>query len=89
MLGRTTAALVLAALPAAAGAQSASAPLIVTATVVSSCRVNVPRAVEPGMFPELPVAIACARRGAAAPRINRPATPRRSEIRDAVLAIDF
>jgi hypothetical protein len=70
-------------------AQSSSAPLIVTAAVVSSCRVNVPRAIEPAMFPELPVAVACARRGGASARVQRPAAPRRSEVRDALLIIDF
>jgi hypothetical protein len=89
MFRRLFAAALIAGAPAIASAQSASAPLIVTATVVSSCRVNVPRAVEPGMFPELPVAVACARRGGAAPRLQRPAAPRRSEMRDAVLVINF
>jgi hypothetical protein len=89
MFQRILAAAIVASVPVAASAQSTSAPLIVSATVVSSCRVNVPRAVEPAMFPELPVALACARRGAAAPRVQRPQAPRRSELRDAVLVIDF
>ena len=89
MFRRILAATLIAGAPAVVSAQSASAPLIVTATVVSSCRVNVPRAVEPGMFPVLPVALACARRGGAAARVQRPAVPRRSEVRDAVVIIDF
>jgi len=71
-----------------AQAQSASAPLIVTATVVSSCSVNSPRQAQPSQFSTLPVAVSCAR-GRVAPRVQRPAAPRRSEVRDAVLVIDF
>ena len=89
MFRRLLTAALVAAAPAVVSAQSASAPLVVTATVVSSCRVNVPRAIEPGMFPVLPVALACARRGGAAPRLQRPDAPRRSEVRDAVVIIDF
>jgi len=89
MFRRILAATLIAGAPAVVSAQSASAPLIVTATVVSSCRVNVPRAVEPVMFSTLPVALACARRGTAPPRVQRPTAPRRSEIRDAGLVIDF
>jgi hypothetical protein len=82
------AAALLACVPALAQAQSASAPLIVTATVVSTCKVDVPRAVEPSLFSTMPVTVTCTRRGAAA-RVQRPAAPRRSEVRDAVLVIDF
>jgi len=89
MFRRLLAAALVAAAPAVVSAQSSSAPLIVTATVVSSCRVNVPRAVEPAMFSSLPVALACARRGGAAARVQRPNAPRRSEVRDAVVIIDF
>jgi hypothetical protein len=71
-----------------AQAQSASAPLVVTATVVSSCNVNSPRQVEPSHFSTLPVSVTCAR-GRVTPRVQRPAAPRRSELRDAVLVIDF
>jgi hypothetical protein len=78
----------LAAGPALAYAQSASAPLIVSATVVSSCHVSAPREAQASHFSTLPVAVTCAR-GRVAPRVQRPAAPRRSEVRDAVLVIDF
>ena len=80
----------LAATPLAAHAQSASAPLIVTATVVATCKVDVPRSAEASTFATMPVAVTCARRGSA-PRVQRPTAPRRSrgEVRDAVLIIDF
>jgi len=80
---------ILAGVPAQPHAQSASAPLIVTATVVSTCRVEVPRDAEPGLLATLPVAVTCARRGVAA-RVQHPSPPpRRSDMRDAVLVIDF
>ena len=79
---------ILAGVAGIAQAQSASAPLVVTATVVSSCNVNAPRQAEPSHFSTLPVAVTCAR-GRVAPRVQRPAAPRRSEVRDAVLVIDF
>jgi hypothetical protein len=79
---------ILAGVAEMAQAQSASAPLIVTATVVSSCNVNAPRQAEPSRFSTMPVAVTCAR-GRVAPRVQRPAAPRRSEVRDAVLVIDF
>ncbi len=44
MFQRFVAAAILAGVPALAQAQSASAPLIVTATVVSTCKVDVRRA---------------------------------------------
>jgi len=82
--------MILSGTPIVALAQSASAPLVVTATVVSTCRVDVPRSAEPANFATMPVAVACARRGAT-PRVQRPIAPppRRSEVRDAVLVIDF
>ena len=76
------------ALPALAQAESASAPLIVTATVVSTCQVDVPHSADASTFATLPVAVTCARRGTT-PRVQRPIAPRRSEVRDAVLIIDF
>jgi hypothetical protein len=82
------AAAILAGLPALTQAQSSSAPLVVTATVISSCRVDSPRQAEAALFSTLPVAITCVR-GRVAPRVQRPAAPRRSEVRDAVLVIDF
>ena len=87
MVRRLLAAVILAA-PALALAQSASAPLVVTATVVSTCRVEVPRSAETSSFATMPVAVTCARRGTT-PRVQRPIAPRRSEVRDAVLIIDF
>jgi len=79
---------ILAGAPALAHAQSASAPLIVTATVVSTFKVDVPRWAEASTFATLPVAVTCARRGGAA-RVQRPIAPHRTEVRDAVLIIDF
>jgi hypothetical protein len=71
---------------ALAQTQSATAPLIVTATVVSSCRVNVQDSASPAGLSTLPVAVVCSR-GGAQPRVQRPMPHR--EIRDAVLVIDF
>jgi hypothetical protein len=88
MIRPTLAAAILAASSALAQAQSASSLLIVRATVVSSCKVDVPRSVEPSALPTLPVAVTCAR-GGAQPRVQRPSVPRRSDVRDAVLVIDF
>jgi hypothetical protein len=82
------AAAILAGVPVLTEAQSASAPLIVTATVVSTCQVSSPRQAEPFRFSTLPVAVTCAR-GRVAPRVQMPAAPRRSEVRDAVLVINF
>ena len=82
------AAVLLAGAPALAHAQSASAPLIVTATVVSTCKVEVPRSAEASTFAAMPVVVTCARGGAAA-RIQRPIAPRRVDVRDALLIIDF
>jgi len=79
---------ILAGVGQLAQAQSASAPLIVTATVVSSCQVAAPRQAEPSRFSTLQVGVTCAR-GRVSPRVQRPAVPRRSEVRDAVLVIDF
>jgi hypothetical protein len=88
MFQRILAAAIVASMPAAVSAQSASAPLVVTATVVSTCRVDAPRSAERSLLSTLPVTVTCARRGAAA-RVQRPIAPRRSEVRDAVLTIDF
>lgn len=82
------AAVVLAGVAAIAYSQSASAPLIVTATVVSTCRVDVPRSADASTFATMPVAVTCARRGVA-PRVQRPIAPRRSEVGDALLIINF
>jgi hypothetical protein len=88
MFRSIVAAALLAGVPVLAQAQSASAPLVVTATVVSTCKVDVPRSVEDSVLSTMPVTVTCARRGAAA-RVQRPSAPRRSEVRDAVLVIDF
>jgi hypothetical protein len=88
MVRAVLAAAILAGAPALAQAQSASAALIVTATVVSTCKVEVPRSAEASTFATMPVTLTCARRGTT-PRVQRPIAPRRSEVRDAVLIIDF
>ena len=82
------AAAILAGAAALAHAQSASAPLTVTATVVSTCHVDVPRSAEAAIFATMPVSVTCAK-GGATPRVQRPIAPRRSEVRDALLIIDF
>jgi len=78
----------LASAPALARAQSASAPLIVTATVVSTCRVDAPRSAEASTFATMPMTVTCAK-GGVTPRVQRPTAPGRREVRDAVLIIDF
>ena len=88
MVRTVLAAAILAGASALAHAQSASAPLIVTATVVSTCTVDVPQSAEASTFATMPVSMICARRGAG-PRVQRPIAPRRCEVRDAVLIIDF
>ena len=88
MVRNVLAAAILAGAPALAYAQSASAPLIVTATVVSTCDVDVPRSAEAAVFATIPVSVTCAN-GVATPRVQRPIAPHRSEVRDAVLVIDF
>jgi hypothetical protein len=85
---QTAPAALLAVATALAQAQSASAPLIVTATVVSTCRVDVPSSASVSTFATMPVGVTCAR-GGAAPRVQRPSAAYRSEVRDAVLIIDF
>jgi hypothetical protein len=81
------AAAILVAATALAHAQSTSAPLVVSATVVSTCNVDVPRSAEASAFGTFPVAVTCAR-GGSTPRVQRPVAPHR-EVRDAVLIIDF
>jgi hypothetical protein len=88
MVRTALAAALLAGVPVLARAQSASAPLVVTATVVSTCRVDVPRSAEASTFATMPIDVTCAR-GATTPRVQRPIGPRRVEIRDALLIIDF
>ncbi len=88
MVRAVLAAAILAGAPALAFAQSASAPLIVTATVVSTCNVDVPRSAEASAFGTFPVAVTCAK-GGSTPRVQRPPAPPHREVRDAVLTIDF
>lgn len=68
-------------------AQSAAAPLAVSATVVSSCSVDVPRSADSSSFATMPVSVTCAK-GGSTPRVQRPVSPR-TEVRDAVLIINF
>ena len=88
MVRTVLAAAIIAGAPALALAQSASAPLIVTATVVSTCNIDVPRLAEASTFATMPVSVTCTK-GGTGPRVQRPVAPRRSEVRDAVLIIDF
>jgi ribonuclease PH len=88
MLRNILAAVIIAAAPALAHAQSSSAPLVISATVVSTCRVDVPQSAEASTFATMPVAVTCAR-GAAVARVQRPMAPRRSDLRDALLTINF
>ena len=88
MLRTAVAAVIVAGAGAVVKAQSASAALIVTATVVSTCRVDVPRSVEASSFATMPIDVTCAR-GATTPRVQRPIGPRPLEARDALLIIDF
>jgi hypothetical protein len=74
--------------PVLASAQSVSAPLVVTATVVSTCKVDVPRSAEASIFATMPVSVTCAK-GGTTPRVQRPVAPRRAEVRDALLIINF
>jgi hypothetical protein len=50
--------------------------------------VEVPRSTEAASFATMPVVVTCARRDTA-PRVQRPIAPRSSQIRDAILIIDF
>ena len=82
------AAAILASAPVLLRAEAASATLLVTATVISTCRVDVPPWAEAATLATMPVAVTCAH-GAITPRVQRPIVPRRIEVRDAVLTIDF
>jgi hypothetical protein len=85
MIRRALVAALLAGAPVLAYAQSSSAPLVVSATVVSSCRVYAPSPAEGSMLAAMPVAVMCSRR-ATMPRIER---PQRIDARDAVVTINF
>jgi len=88
MVRRVLAAAILFCAPALMQAQASSSPLIVTATVVSTCSVDVPRSAEASIFATMPVSVICAK-GSAHPRVQRPIMQSRSEVRDAILTIDF
>jgi hypothetical protein len=99
MVRTALAAVILAAAPALAHAQSATAPLIVTATVVSTCSVDVPRSAEASIFATMPVSVTCAK-GGTTPRVQRPIAPQLTvgrtsldptnrPVSDAVLIINF
>jgi hypothetical protein len=88
MVRTVLAAAILAGAPVLAQTQSTSAPLIITATVVSTCKVEVPRSAEASIFATMPVSVSCAK-GGTTPQVQRPIAPRRSEVRDAVLIINF
>lgn len=84
-------ALLLAAAHIVAFAQtvkSASAPVHVEATVVSSCTVKVPRSAKASNFANFPVQATCAK-GSATPHVKRPSAPPHTEVHDAVLNINF
>ena len=79
-------AVILAGAPALA--QEQSAPLFITATVVSTCRVAVPQSAEAVTLAIMPVTVTCAR--GTTPRVQRPTAPApHIEVRDALLIIDF
>jgi hypothetical protein len=82
---------ILAAVTAFAVAQSASAPLMVTAEVVRSCKVDVPLVASPNQLSTLPVTVTCARSDSPTARVERPVmpSPRRIESRGAVVVIQF
>ena len=95
MIRSVLAAAIIAGAPALAIAQSGAAPLIVTATVVSTCRVEVPGSAAASTFATMPVAVTCAK-GATTPRVQRPIAPHVTvgrtspgPARDALLIIDF
>ena len=71
--------------------QSATAPLVVTATVVSSCTVKVPAEVDRSALSTMPVDIDCVRRGPRGEhnaRVRRPRLPHRS-VDHALLIVNF
>lgn len=79
-------AVILAGAPALA--QEQSAPLFITATVVSTCRVEVPQSAEALTFAIMPVTVTCAR--GTTPRVQRPIAPApHIDVRDALLVIEF
>lgn len=72
------------------GLQSASAPLVVTATVVSSCKVSVPRQVQRSAMPTTPVDVACTRSSRADARVAPPAAAQsQTSVGDGLVVINF
>ena len=91
MIRTLLAAAILVGTATLAQAQSGSAPLVVTATVVSSCTVNVPSLVDRSGLSTMPVDMTCTRRPGRrndAARVQRPPTPHRS-VESALLLINF
>jgi hypothetical protein len=75
--------------PTLARADSASEPLLVTATVVSTCTIESPQSAEASRVATFPVTVTCGT-GTEAPRVQRPVMAlRRRDERDAVLTINF
>ena len=70
-------------------AQSVSAPLLVTATVVSSCRVELPQYADATRFGSFPVGLECARGVAARPRVERFAPAAYTTLLDGLVVINF
>ena len=75
--------------PVAVRAQSSSAPLLVTATVISSCRVELPLSADASQFPTFPVDLQCARGLSARPRIERVAAVPHTTYLDGLVVINF
>jgi len=88
MLRAVLAAAILAGAPVGAHAQSVSAPLIVTATVVSTCKIDVPQSADASIVATLAASVTCAK-GGTTPRVERLIAPQRVEVRDTVLLINF
>jgi hypothetical protein len=81
------AAAILVVTATAANAQQ-SAPLLVTATVVSTCSVKVPRQAKRSELHTTSIDIACARSNRADPHVRRPA-PTQSHNDHALVVINF
>jgi hypothetical protein len=79
---------IFAAAPAVTHAQTAAAPLLVTATVMPSCRVDVPQSAEFANLATMPVTMACAK-AMLTPRVERPIASQASAAQDAVVTVNF
>jgi hypothetical protein len=75
MIKTLLAAVILVGISAQAQAQARSTPLVVTATVVSTCQVSVPDEIEHSAFSTLPVGVACTR-GKLNAQVRHPLAPR-------------